>query len=280
MLCKLLIRPLRTTPLLKLSKTNFHTFGYLLQDGHNPLLDQSARLLTGIQELRSQKTLSKNEAEKEAEEWIKAIQELRKEFLQDGEFNVSKHFSPFGSEEDFNIVKHATTLRESQKFIPSEEQRLQHIKLKGVPIPPKRDETLNFLVNVIMRHGRKSQAQKSFSRALYLVHLRTRMDPVVQLKDVLEKMSPLVKIVRYTDGGARGELIPLPLTERQRLRQAWVWILEASNRRSSKDFSVRLSEEILSAIQGKSPGFEKKNNQHKLAIVNRAYVKLMQKRRR
>jgi small subunit ribosomal protein S7 len=280
MINRLVTRPLRTTFLLKAARSNFHSTSYVFQDGQKSLLDQSASLLTGIGELRSQKPLSKEEADKEAEEWIKAMQELRQEFLQDGEFHASKVFAPTGSEDEFNIVKQATALRDAQKFVPSEEQKLQHMKLKDLPIPSKRDETVNFLANVIMRHGRKARAQKSLSRALYLVHLKTRQDPVAQLKEVLEKMSPLVKLVRYTDGGARAELIPLPLTERQRLRQAWTWILEASDKRPSKDFSVRLSEEILSAIQGKSPGFEKKVNQHKLATVNRAFVKLMQKRRR
>lgn len=226
------------------------------------------------------KQLSQEEADREAESWINAMQELRKEFLASGEFSVSKVIAPPGSEEDFNIVRHVVNAREQRKFEPSEEQKLQHMKLKNLPIPAKKDDTVDFLANLIMRHGRKGRAQKLFSQALYLVHLKTRQDPVAQLKDVLEKMAPLVKLVRFTDGGARAELIPVPLSERQRIRQAWVWILDAAKKRPSKDFSVRLSEEILSAIQGRSPGFEKRVNQHKLAIVNRSFVKLMQKRRR
>jgi small subunit ribosomal protein S7 len=241
------------------------------------LLDQSAKYLASLKE-KELGPLSKDEADKEAENWIKAIQELKDEFREEGGFNPSRTFAPPGTT-DFRFFR--DTPRELVKaFEPTQEQKQEFELLKDKAIPARNDPTIEYLTRVIMRKGMKARAQKYMSQALYLVHLKTRQDPVALVKDILEKMAPLVRLKRYSDGGARSEMIPVPLSETQRMRQSWLWLLESCRKRPSKDFSVRLSEEILAAAQGRSPGFEKKVQQHKLAIVNRSYVSLMQRRRR
>ncbi|ANB13790.1 mitochondrial 37S ribosomal protein RSM7 [Sugiyamaella lignohabitans] len=221
--------------------------------------------------------ITRESADKEAQQWIDALNEVRNEFYAEGGFSPNKTFAPPGST-DFQFFRDVP--RETPRsFELTAEQMEQYERIKEKAIPVRNDPTIEYLTKLIMRHGLKARAQKYMSQALYLVHLRTRQDPVALLKDTLEKMAPLVKLKRYTDGGARAEMIPVPLSERHRLRQSWLWLLESSRKRPSKDFSVRLSEEILSAIQGKSPGFEKRTQQHKLAIVNRSYVSLMTRKR-
>lgn len=221
-------------------------------------------------------SLTKSEdkpVDQEAAEWIQAIKELRSEFTENGtsSFQPTKAFSPDGVTE-VNLVQKASDLATETKFQPSEAQSIKAEQLKGVEIPVKTDTVINYLTNVIMRHGRKARAQRIMSEALYLVHLQTRQDPVALLKDTIEKMAPLLKLRRYTDGGARAEMIPVPLNERQRMKAAWTWIVDASDNRPSKSFSVRLAEEIVSASKGSGPGFEKKENVHKTGIAARSFI--------
>lgn len=251
------------------------------------IFNNSAKHLVALKQAETGKQLSQAEADAEAVKWIESIENIRKEFTEDGKssFSPSKSFAPENANEteDFNFVKYAEESFRAEglhKFKPTQEQTEQLMNLKHKAIPLRNDETINYLTNIIMKNGLKARAQRTISQALYLVHLKTRLDPIEQLKDVLDRMGPLMKLRRYTDGGARSEMVPAPLTERQRIRQAWLWILEAAKKRGSKDFSVRLSEEILAAIQGKSPGFEKKIQQHKLAIVNRSYISLVTKKKR
>lgn len=220
---------------------------------------------------------TREQADADAQEWLEAINEVRAELRPNGEkYQPSQIFAPEGSRE-YNILD--TILHASQKetFEPTPEQVAELERLQEKAIPDLMDETMDYLAACIMRHGKKGKAHRTLNQALYLVYLRTRQDPVQQLKQVLDKMAPLVKLKRYSDGGARAELVPVPMTERQRLRQAWDWIVESSSRRPSKQFSVRLSEEILAAINNKSPGFDKKVTQHKTAITNRAYISLLSK---
>lgn len=241
----------------------------------------SARYLASLQNAgQGKEPMTRAEADVQAQEWLDTIQELKAEFREQG-YTPSKMFAPPGSTDfDFfrdapNTFAHDANLAQQQ---PTETQIAQMVRVKGRPVPPKFDPTIEYLTKVIMRKGYKARAEKYMSQALYLVHLKTREDPVTLTKRVLEDMGPLVKLKRYTDGGARSEMIPVPLSEKQRMRQAWDWILDASQKRPSKDFSVRLAEELVSASKGNSPGFEKKVQQHKLGIVNRSYISMMKRR--
>lgn len=215
-----------------------------------------------------------SEAE-EAAEWLSAIRELRNDFTKNGtsSFMPNKAFGPDDTTE-INLVQQALEAEnQNRKFSPSENQSIKAAQLQGVAVPVKTDPIIQYLTNIIMSHGRKARAQRIMSEALYLVHLQTRADPVELIKDTLEKMAPVLRLRRYTDGGARAEMIPVPLNERQRLRHAWTWIVDGSDKRASKSFSVRLAEEILAASKGSGAGFDKKESLHKAGIAARSFIK-------
>lgn len=213
-------------------------------------------------------------SDEDAKAWIQAVKDLRNEFTHDGTapFSPTKAFSADGETEVNLLLQAYQAKAQDNKFVPTEEQQVKYESLKEVPLPQKKDETIDFLTNVIMRHGRKSRAQRTMNEALYLVYLQTRVDPAQLLKDTLEKMAPVLKLKRYTDGGARAEMVPTPLTRRQRLRAAWNWIIEASDKRPSKSFSVRLAEEIITASKGSGSGYDKKTQLHAAGIAARSFI--------
>jgi small subunit ribosomal protein S7 len=216
---------------------------------------------------------TQEEADKEAQDWLDTIQKFRTHVESQGGYDRDRLFAP----SDATDYRFYSEPIDQERFVPSAEQIAQFERTADLPIPSKRDETLAYLVKLTMRHGRKERTQKYVSRALHLVYLKIRTDPLPVLKEVLDKMAPIARMKRWSDGGARAELVPVPLTERQRFRTAWSWILESSRKRPSKDFAVRLSEEIMSAINGKSPGYDKKATIHKTAVVNRSYISLLNK---
>lgn len=234
----------------------------------------ASEFLVPLSKSSSEESIAVTEAE-EAAEWISAIRELRNDFTKNGtsSFMPNKAFGPDETTE-VNLVQQALeAATQGSKFVPSEQQALKASELVGVSVPVKTDPTIQYLTNIIMKHGRKARAQRTMSEALYLVHLQTRKDPIALIKETLERMAPVLRLRRYTDGGARAEMIPVPLNERQRLRHAWTWIVEASDKRPSKSFSVRLAEEMLAASKGSGSGFEKKESLHKAGIAARSFIK-------
>lgn len=55
---------------------------------------------------------------------------------------------------------------------------------------------------------------------------------------------------------------------------ALLWILKASDSKASNDFSVRLCDEVLHVLSGKSALMEKRVLNHKMAIANRSYLSI------
>lgn len=156
----------------------------------------------------------------------------------------------------------------------TEDQIAEQEKFQTTKIPLLSDPVVDNLTNLIMRHGKKSKARKIVSRALYIVFLKLRQDPVIVLRDTLESLAPLLDTKVLKTGTAKNKVVPFPLTQRKRYRYAILWILDAAEKKKSPDYSVRLAEEIIAAYEGKSSGYEKRVQMHKTAIAQRAYVRL------
>ncbi|RLV93566.1 37S ribosomal protein S7 mitochondrial [Spathaspora sp. JA1] len=209
-----------------------------------------------------------NISENDVDQWLSALRELKK--------GKTQHDTP----EEVYLSELANPEQFLQgKFEPSESQLEEVEKYAGKEIPLRTDPTIDYLVNLLMRHGKKALARKTLSRALYIVQLKLRQDPVEILKKTLEQLAPIVKVSTMKTGFSKNVIVPFPLTEKQRLRYAWLWILEGADKKKSSDRAVRLAEEILAAYEGKSSGYDKRALMHKQATQQRSYVKAATGRR-
>lgn len=103
------------------------------------------------------------------------------------------------------------------------------------------------------------------------------LDPVTYLRVAIDSVAPLVKIrgFRGLAGGGRNLEVPAPLAARQRRRTAFVWILDAVQKRKSKGsgrkmFPTRVAEEIIAVVEGRSGVWDKRAQVHKLGTATRA----------
>ena len=79
--------------------------------------------------------------------------------------------------------------------------------------------------------------------------------------------------------------VPSPLNQRQRRRQAVVWILDSVSKKKSRGsgkgmFAQRVAEEIVSIVEGKSALWERRNAIHKLGISSRANIGVKSRKRK
>ncbi|ODQ68479.1 ribosomal protein S7 [Nadsonia fulvescens var. elongata DSM 6958] len=242
----------------------------------------SAQILVGMSSYANGRYRNKEvDANKEAAEWIAVLDKFQNMIVDENTGtvnadNIKKEFSKFRKEKERGEMIPISGISGpaiAKGYYPSVTQEAEALALEQFSIPKKNDEIVEQLINMLMRHGRRSYAEKVFYRAMYIVHLRLRVEPVELLKETLIKMAPLVRIVTEVSRSKRYQ-VPKPLNYKQRNRQAWEWILEGSLKRQSRDQAVRLAEEIIAASQGKGAGFEKRDGIHKIAIVNRAFVRL------
>jgi hypothetical protein len=69
--------------------------------------------------------------------------------------------------------------------------------------------------------------------------------------------------------GSKSVAKPVALGEKQRVRFAVQWILEASEGKMGKTVEERLAREIVAVVQGTSQALKKKEETHRFAMVNR-----------
>ncbi|EXF75024.1 30S ribosomal protein S7 [Colletotrichum fioriniae PJ7] len=175
--------------------------------------------------------------------------------------------------------------------------------LPTLPLPPhshlksRYHPVLDQLTNLMMRDGKKAQAQRNM--AMVLNFLRTSpppiinpkypllpgapppahlpLNPVLYLTLAVDSVAPLIKIRRIAGGagGGRPLELPAPLAVRQRRRAAFQWILDVVNKKPSKgsgrtQFAHRVADELIAVTEGRSSVWEKRLALHKLGTATRA----------
>jgi small subunit ribosomal protein S7 len=113
-------------------------------------------------------------------------------------------------------------------------------------------------------------------------------DPVGYLTFAVDSIAPIIRIrnQRGIRGGGAGLLIPVPLNVRQRRRRAINWIIDAASKRKNNGsgrntFPLRVAEEIIAVVEGRSSIWDKRMQLHKEGVVGRVNVtKSKQKGRR
>ncbi len=135
-------------------------------------------------------------------------------------------------------------------------------------IPPAEDPLLHLLTNVVMRHGERHKAARIITDTLAYIHARTLSPPLPILRHAIELASPMVKNVTLRQS-SKNVISPRPLNDRQRAKQAFRWMMKASDSRSEHKVSQRVAMEVIAIIRGDSKVLERKAEVHQQAVVNR-----------
>ncbi|WFD19480.1 hypothetical protein MCAP1_001710 [Malassezia caprae] len=136
-------------------------------------------------------------------------------------------------------------------------------------LPPRQDPLLHFLVNLLMRDGKKASAERYIADMLGHMAKLTNSDPLPLVYEAVELAKPILRMQSRKQGGKTMQ-VPIPLNARQSTRRALVWIIDASNRRSDRSISRRLAVEMLAILEGNSSVLSRKEEQHKVGMINRA----------
>ncbi|KAJ1980881.1 hypothetical protein H4R34_002294 [Dimargaris verticillata] len=135
----------------------------------------------------------------------------------------------------------------------------------------KQDPLLSQIVNTLMRDGKKMRTQRHIGEALIEIRKLTNSNPYTVLRDAMEKCSPLMDL-RSKRVGSKIVYVPRPLTSRQRIRRALLWIYKASKSRPERTFPMRFAHEILMVINGNSTALVSKFQLHKDVLANRSNI--------
>jgi small subunit ribosomal protein S7 len=131
-------------------------------------------------------------------------------------------------------------------------------------------QTVSFLVNRIMRRGKKSTAVRMIYDALDTVQEKTGRDPMEVLETALRNVGPTMEVRPRRVGGATYQ-VPMEVPQSRRATLAMRWIIAAAKARGGKSFSEKLSGELLDAFNNTGSAIRKREETHKMAEANRAF---------
>ncbi|BGP41342.1 hypothetical protein JCM10449v2_005319 [Rhodotorula kratochvilovae] len=134
-------------------------------------------------------------------------------------------------------------------------------------------DLLAVLARLIMRDGKLARAHSFLDVMLQDLHLATGSPPLPLLARAIDIAGPSIRMVGRRKG-TKVMQTPQPLTHKQRRRQAWKWIVDASDKRqgAEKDFGKRLALEVLAVLNGQSEALKRVASTHTLGVTGRANV--------
>lgn len=124
-----------------------------------------------------------------------------------------------------------------------------------------------------MKSGKLARAHSHLSTCLSSLALSSSSPPLPLLVRALEVVSPSIRIVGRRKG-TKSLPTPQPLSAEQRTRQAWLWIVDASEKRAAQEkvFGKRLALEVVGVLSGQSEAIKKKEARHLQGVTGRANV--------
>jgi small subunit ribosomal protein S7 len=146
--------------------------------------------------------------------------------------------------------------------------------------PPKREIApdikynsvlVSRFINKLMKHGKKSTAQRIFYDALDIIEQRSRRPGLEVFEQAVRNVTPLLEVKPRRVGGATYQ-VPVEVRPERKVSLAIRWLVQSSQKRHGKSMSEKLAGELMDAANNTGATIKKREDTHKMAEANRAFA--------
>jgi len=132
-------------------------------------------------------------------------------------------------------------------------------------------ETVRKFTNLIMRHGKKSIANKLLQSSILKASEQLGLTKDDLLIQCLANVKPSID-ARSKRVGSTSYIIPYAITNEQSVNLGLKILVKATRDRKEKNFMDRLANELIDAYNNRGASVRKKNEIHKLAELNKSFA--------
>jgi small subunit ribosomal protein S7 len=136
--------------------------------------------------------------------------------------------------------------------------------------PKYSDQTVARFINMVMRRGKKSIAERIVYGALEEITNKKKSNPVEVFNKAMENVRPIVEVKSRRVGGATYQ-IPVEVRPDRSFALAMRWLVDAAKNRGEKDMGLRLAAELMDAAENRGTAIKKREDTHKMAEANKAF---------
>lgn len=144
-------------------------------------------------------------------------------------------------------------------------------KRQATPDPKYGDRLVGRFVNVLMRDGKKSTAEKILYEAFEEIESKMRSDAVATFRRALDNIRPRVEVKSRRVGGATYQ-VPIEVRPDRATSVAMRWLVDFSRKRSGHSMREKLANEIIDAANDRGESVKKREDTHRMAEANKAFA--------
>ena len=143
-----------------------------------------------------------------------------------------------------------------------------------LPDPKFNNDMLAKFMNVVMKSGKKSAAERIIYGALDRISEKTGKkgaEAIEILATALDNVKPVVEVKSRRVGGATYQ-VPMEVPPERQLALAMRWMVGNAAKRKGVPLQKALASEIKEASNGQGNSVKKRDDVHKMAQANRAFA--------
>jgi small subunit ribosomal protein S7 len=125
-------------------------------------------------------------------------------------------------------------------------------------------------MNIVMRNGKRSVAEKIMYDALRRAGRQARKEPLDVFDQALRNATPLLEVKPRRVGGATYQ-VPIEIRPDRRLALARRWLVRYARQRGGRSMAEKLSYELVDASNNVGGAVKRKEETHRMAESNKAF---------
>ena len=145
------------------------------------------------------------------------------------------------------------------------------IKREVLQDPVYNSQLVTRFINVIMKNGKKSIAERIVYDALESIGEKSEDDPMKVFKRAIENVKPAVEVKSRRVSGSTYQ-VPIEVRPSRRTALAFRWLIQSALRRGERTMKLRLAAELTEAAENRGGAIKKKEDTHRMAEANKAFA--------
>ena len=139
------------------------------------------------------------------------------------------------------------------------------------PDPRFQSRLVTAFTNKVLMNGKKSVAERIVYGALDRVEGTTGRPGIDVFEQAVRNVTPVIEVKPRRVGGATYQ-VPVDIRAERRQALALRWLLNAARGRNGRSMEERLAAEVLDAANNTGVAVRRKEETHRMAEANRAFV--------
>ncbi len=139
------------------------------------------------------------------------------------------------------------------------------------PDPEYNNLELARFINRVMQRGKKTTAQRVIYNAFDIIRDQSNREPLEVFQQAVRNATPAVEVRPKRVGGATYQ-VPTELRSQKSEALAMRWLIRSARARKGMPMRSGLAQELMEASRGEGAAVRRKDELHRMAEANRAFV--------